>query len=262
MQTYAVAPGVEPYCSSVPYHVHRSFLSPIVAIRRPWKEWNLNQQINAVRTIMNSAEKFESIVNEYYEPLFRFAMSLTHAESDARDLTQHTFYIWAAKGHQLRDVSKVKTWLYTTLHRAFLQARRRQVRFPHHELEEVAQQLPAINPEFINQADCSEVLPALAQVDEIFRAAVALFYLEDCSYKEIAAILDVPIGTVKSRIARGLAQLRGILLSGHPGASSRRPVAFENIFPSRPPAPSTTSERDYDDWDFSSTRVREHFGFA
>jgi RNA polymerase sigma-70 factor (ECF subfamily) len=210
---------------------------------------------------MNSPEQFEAIVTEYYEPLFRFAMSLTHTEADAADLTQHTFYTWATKGHQLRDVSKVKTWLYTTLHRAFLQSRRRQVRFPHHELEEVSQQLPVLSPDFINRADCSAVLPALAKVDENFQAAVVLFYLEDCSYKEIAAILDVPLGTVKSRIARGIAQLREILLSD-PGAPSARPVAPEKISPARASAPSTSSERGYDEWDFSSTWVREQFGFA
>ncbi len=211
---------------------------------------------------MNSTEQFEAIVTDYYEPLFRFAMSLTHTESDARDLTQHTFYTWATKGHQLRDVSKVKTWLFTTLHRAFLQARRRQVRFPHHDLDEVSQQLPVLNPEFVNRADCSEVLPALAKVDENFQAAVALFYLEDCSYKEIAAILDVPIGTVKSRIARGIAQLREILLSDHPGTSSQRPMASKKFSADRPDVSSKNSERDYNEWDFSSTWVREQFGFA
>lgn len=211
---------------------------------------------------MNSDEKFEAIVSEYYEPLFRFAISLTRAEADALDLTQHTFYTWASKGHQLRDISKVKTWLYTTLHRAFLQGRRRQTRFPHHELEEVSQQLPVLHPEFVNRADCSEVLPALAKVDEIFQAAVALFYLEDCSYKEIAVILDVPIGTVKSRIARGLAQLREILLSDNFAASPPRRANSEKI-PSSPAVDSSTrAERDYDEWDFSSTCVREQFGFA
>src|SRR5947208_1164233 len=162
---------------------------------------------------MNAADPFEAIVNEHYEPLYRFAMSLTRAESDARDLTQHTFYIWATKGHQLRDRTKVKTWLFTTLHRAFLEARRRQTRFPHHQLEEVSEQLPAFCPELANHLDASQVLSALARVDEVYQAAVALFYLEDCSYKAIAAILEVPIGTVKSRIARGIARLRDVLLA-------------------------------------------------
>ena len=162
---------------------------------------------------MTSADQFEAIVCEHYELLYRFAMSLARVEADARDLTQQTFYVWATKGHQLRDPSKVKTWLFTTLHRAFLETRRRQSRFIHDELESVLDQLPVVSPEFANQADSSQVLPALARVDEVYQAAVALFYLEDCPYQDIAVILEVPIGTVKSRIARGIAQLREILMS-------------------------------------------------
>jgi RNA polymerase sigma factor (sigma-70 family) len=161
---------------------------------------------------MTSTDSFEIIVREHYEPLFRFAMTLTRAESDARDLTQQTFYVWATKGHQLRDMSKVKTWLFTTLNRAFLTGQKRRIRFSHHNLEDVSQELPALSPELIDQADCSQVLPALAKVDEVFQAPVALYYLEDHSYKDIAVVLDVPIGTVKSRIARGIAQLRELFL--------------------------------------------------
>ena len=169
---------------------------------------------------MNSADPFEMIVSEHYENLFRFAMSLTRAESAALDLTQQTFYVWATKGHQLRDTSKVKTWLFTTLHRAFLQSRRRGNRFFHHELEEVADELPVVSPDVVNRADCSRVLPALAQVDELYRAALALFYLEDYSYKEMAVILDVPVGTVKSRLARGIEQLRESFLGEDSRGSS------------------------------------------
>jgi RNA polymerase sigma-70 factor (ECF subfamily) len=161
---------------------------------------------------MKSADSFEIIVHEHYEPLFRFAMTLTRAESDARDLTQQTFYVWATKGYQLRDLSKVKTWLFTTLNRAFLTGQKKQNRFPHCDLEDVSQELSALSPERIDQADCSQVLPALAQVDDVFQAPLALYYLEDRSYKDIAVVLDVPIGTVKSRIARGIAQLRAVFL--------------------------------------------------
>src|SRR5688572_17910487 len=155
---------------------------------------------------MNSADQFEVLVCEHYEPLFRFAMSLTRSESDAWDLTQQTFYAWATKGHQLNDISKVKAWLFTTLHREFLKARRKQIRFSHCHLEDVADQLPVLPTEAADQADRGEVLRGLAKLDEIYQAAVALFYLDDCSYKDIALILDVPLGTVKSRIARGIVQ--------------------------------------------------------
>lgn len=162
---------------------------------------------------MNEAEQFETLVGEHYEPLFRFAMSLTRSESDAQDLTQQTFYVWATKGHQLRDVSRVKTWLYTTMHRAFLHTRRKQGRYTHHLLDEVAEELPAVAASQPNAIDSSNALAALSGVDEVYQAAVALFYLEDYSHKEIAGILEVAVGTVKSRISRGIAQLRGMLLS-------------------------------------------------
>jgi RNA polymerase sigma-70 factor (ECF subfamily) len=162
---------------------------------------------------MNSTDQFEAIVSEHYEPLFRFALSLTRAEADALDLTQHTFQIWATKGHQLRDISKVKTWLYTTLHRAFLHMRRRQSRFPQQDLEEVIDQLPDVSTVPSDSEESLPVLPALAKVDQIYQAVVTLYYLEDYAYSDIAVILGVPVGTVKSRIARGIAQLREILLS-------------------------------------------------
>ncbi|MCI0747399.1 MAG: RNA polymerase sigma factor [Verrucomicrobia subdivision 3 bacterium] len=205
-------------------------LSPIVPPRFPWNESRSQLSSHAnPNEDMSPTDSFESLVREHYEPLYRFAMSLTRAESDACDLTQQTFYIWATKGHQLRDLSKVKTWLYTTLHRAFLQARHRQSRFPHHNLEEVEAQLPTYTPALADHVDTSQVLSALAKVDEVFQPAVALFYLEDYSYKDIAAILEIPVGTVKSRIARGIAQLREILLPD--GKPSERGSAERDLSP-------------------------------
>src|SRR6185503_19761265 len=110
---------------------------------------------------------FEGVVARYYEPLYQFAFSLTRTEADACDLTQQTFYVWATKGHQLRDATKVKTWLFTTLHREFLESRRRQTRFPHFELQQVDADLPVISPARLNQLDASSVLEALARVDEV-----------------------------------------------------------------------------------------------
>src|SRR5436190_22513366 len=111
--------------------------------------------------------EFQGLVNLYYAPLYRFALSLTRKENDARDLTQQTFYVWARKGHQLKDATKVKSWLFTTLHREFLEVQRKQTRFPHYELEEVGHELPAIDPELVNRMDSGAVLSLLAQVDPL-----------------------------------------------------------------------------------------------
>ena len=153
---------------------------------------------------------FQWLVDQHHAALFRFAMSLTRSEHDARDLVQDTFLTWAAKGAQLLDDSKARSWLFTTLHRRFLQTQRHRSRFPHLELESVETDLPSVEPNYSLQIDATEALRLLSLVEEPYQAAIALFYLEDYSYAEIGAILDVPSGTVKSRIARGVAQLKRI----------------------------------------------------
>jgi RNA polymerase sigma-70 factor (ECF subfamily) len=170
---------------------------------------------------MASAWDFEGLVAQYYEPLYQFAFSLTRSEADACDLTQQTFYVWATKGHQLREKDKVKTWLFTTLHRQFLESRRRQTRFPHQEIGTVDFELPTVSPNEISRLDTAHVVAALGRVDETYQAPVALFYLQDCSYKEIAEILDVPMGTVKSRISRGIGQLQKLLAKDLPPVPKR-----------------------------------------
>lgn len=155
---------------------------------------------------------FAQVVDRHYESLYKFAFSLARTEADACDLTQQTFYLWVLKGHQLRDQSKAKAWLFTSLHRVFLGSCQGHGRLSHHSLEEIpTENSPAFSPDVVNAADSSQVLSALAKVDPAYQATVALFYLEDLSYQEIAGILEVPLGTVKSRIARGILQLRRLL---------------------------------------------------
>ncbi|HXF09585.1 MAG TPA: RNA polymerase sigma factor [Desulfuromonadaceae bacterium] len=160
---------------------------------------------------MAEGVSFDDLVARYYAPLYQFAFSLTRDESEACDLTQQTFCVWAAKGHQLRDATKVKTWLFTTLHREFLGSRRRQSRFPHVELESATADLPVIAPAGVNRLDATQLRDAMTHLDEIYRAPIALFYLQDYSYNEIAEILGVPLGTVKSRLTRGLSRLYQLL---------------------------------------------------
>src|SRR5258707_1683203 len=142
--------------------------------------------------VIGERPDFEALVEQFYRPLYQFAFSLTQAEADACDLTQQTFYIWATKGHQLKDASKVKSWLFTTLHREFLESRRRQSRFPHYELSQVETDLPTVSPSLVNQLDSAHVVRALARVVAVYQAPVALFYLQECSYKELSEIRDVP----------------------------------------------------------------------
>ena len=154
---------------------------------------------------------FQELVNTYYQPLYRFAYSLAHNVEEASDLTQQVFLIWATKGSSLKDKTKVKSWLFTILYREFLGMRRRTSRFPHISAEVIEHELPPIESRIVNRLDAKSAVEALSQIDEAFRAPLALFYMKDMSYKEIAKTLDIPIGTVMSRLSRGKAQLKKIL---------------------------------------------------
>jgi RNA polymerase sigma factor (sigma-70 family) len=152
--------------------------------------------------------EFETLVERHYGALYRFALSLVRQPSDAADLTQQTFLVWARKGHQLRDRTKARAWLFTTLRRLFIETRRRAERHADEPWDDAGTDLPSVSPERARQVDVETLLRALGEIDEVFRAPVSLFYLEDFSYLEIAEILGAPLGTVKSRISRGIGQLQ------------------------------------------------------
>ena len=156
---------------------------------------------------MSAGLEFENLVRLYYRDLYRFGLSLTGSEADAADLTQETFYIWANKGHQLQKAASVKSWLFTTLHREFLKGCRRRNRFSNESIDERMEDLPNVPAECAEQADSRTLLRILGEIAEDFRAPLVLYYMEDLSYKEIADILSLPLGTVQSRIARAKGQL-------------------------------------------------------
>ncbi|HVU33172.1 MAG TPA: RNA polymerase sigma factor [Opitutaceae bacterium] len=173
-----------------------------------------------------SNEAFTQLVDAHYASLYRFALSLARNGADAGDLVQETFFVWATKGDTLRDQAKAKSWLFTTLYREFLRGRRRDARSTSIEdLPEDEKDIAAEDVDRIGKMDAPAVMAALQSVDEVFRAPLTLFYLEELSYLEIADALDVPIGTVMSRLSRGKAQLRTALSDVDRGAGTKV-VAF------------------------------------
>ena len=152
--------------------------------------------------------EFEQLVDEHYEALYRFAYSLAKNPDRASDLVQQTFCIWAQKNQQLKDRSKAKTWLFTTLYREQLSYARRNTKFPEQDISDLDYQLPAMEHDSGRVLDGQRAVALLNSLDDTYKAPLSLFFIQQHSYKEIAQILDIPIGTVMSRIARGKKQLR------------------------------------------------------
>lgn len=175
------------------------------------------------------ATEFTRLVDAYYEALYRFAYSLSKEPHTAADLTQQTFYIYAEKGHQIREAAKAKSWLFTTLHREFLRQRRRGLRMSSVEDTEPYMEVPveeASSEENARRLDGASAVEALNLLDEIYRAPLVLFYLQQVSYKEIAKILDVPIGTIMSRLSRGKDHLRKIIAAADSPTDASKIVPF------------------------------------
>ena len=170
--------------------------------------------------------EFQTLVDTHYQALYRFGVSLAKSPDRAADLVQQTFCIWAQKGHQLKDRTKAKTWLFTTLYREHLGNARRSQRYPETELEDAQHEIPGNEDHSDRKLDARRALDLLDQLDETFRAPLTLFYLQQHSYKEIASILDIPIGTVMSRISRGKEQLRK-KMTAEPHSAPTKLVNFQ-----------------------------------
>lgn len=157
---------------------------------------------------------FEDLVDRYYEGLYRFGLSLTRSEDEAGDLVQQTFAIWAEKGHTLKDPRKAKSWLFTSLYREFLRVRRKnrfQTSQDESQLEFLAE---PVNPDVLRRIDARLLMETLEKLDDVYREPLVLFYVEDLAYREIAEILDLPLGTVMSRLSRGKSQLKVLFNEG------------------------------------------------
>lgn len=164
------------------------------------------------RRVTETVPSFEQIVDAHYQGLYRFALSMCRRESTAQDLVQQTYLQWAKKGHTLRDASKVKTWLFTTIYREWLAIARREKKYEEVEFEADLHGSPQPEDEGENpRVDSATLQSALEQLDPNYRAPLVLFYLKELSYRDIAETLGIPLGTVMSRLSRAKDSLRAIL---------------------------------------------------
>ena len=147
--------------------------------------------------------------------LYSSALRLTGNPADAEDLLQET-YLRAYRGfHQFREGTNLKAWLYRILMNAFINIYRKKQREPQTVSDEEVEDWylysrmaergaePSAEASVIESLPDEEVQAALSSLPEAFRVAVLLADVEGFSYKEIAEITGVPIGTVMSRLHRG-----------------------------------------------------------
>ncbi len=163
---------------------------------------------------------YREIAVAHYNDIFRYCRSLTFTEADALDLTQNAFLKLGQQLSKIRDRGNIKRWLLSVAYREFVDGYRHRKRFPKMSIDaepEPTARMGTTDPH--TSLDAESALAALHHLPGQYRAPLALFYLEDLSYKDIADTLGIPIGTVMSRLRRGKDRLRVSL----EGAETRDP---------------------------------------
>jgi RNA polymerase sigma-70 factor (ECF subfamily) len=153
-----------------------------------------------------------SLVREHHAVVYRYAFRLTGAVPEAEDLVQQAFLLAHQRLDQLREPARAAGWLMAIVRNCFLKGRRRL------RLEEpLLGEVPAeTEQEFPDWVDPEHLQLALKQLPDEARAILVLYFFEDCSYKEIAESLELPLGTVMSRLSRAKEKLRHLLTAPTP----------------------------------------------
>ena len=158
----------------------------------------------------------QRLVDDNYDSLYRYAYRLSGTAADAEDLTQEAFCKAQARFGQLRDPGRVRPWLFSILRNAYLHRLRADRNARCVSLDDVGE-LPEPSAERRPTWTPSSCSRRSNELSELYRTPLILYYFDDFSYREIAEQMDLPIGTVMSKLARAR--------RGSAPACCRRPTA-------------------------------------
>jgi RNA polymerase sigma-70 factor, ECF subfamily len=186
-------------------------------VRRTWLDQQGNGQASASAQHDNPSMLFQELALPLFDSLYNFAHWLTQNREDAEDLVQET-YVKALKGFESFQLgTNFRAWIFQILRNSFLSSRSRlemRMTVPLSSEDDSRVQPVSSNTAeslLIGRSDLHSVRCAIKHLPVVFREAILLCDVEDMSYREIADVLSIPVGTVMSRIARARKAVREAL---------------------------------------------------
>lgn len=151
--------------------------------------------------LIGNKQSFNHLVVKYQSSIRRFFANLTKGDTFlSDDLAQETFLKAYLKIHSFRGTSSFSTWLFRIAYNTYLDSVRAKKYFEDWNLQEIDENTSA---EIDYSSKKNDIFAALQYVKKDEKVALLLFYMEDKSQKEIAKIMDLPLGTVKTNILKG-----------------------------------------------------------
>jgi RNA polymerase sigma-70 factor (ECF subfamily) len=161
----------------------------------------------AVRCQLGERAAFDELIARWHEPLWRYLRRLSSSDDTARDLAQDTWLRVFRGITRLREPERVRPWLFGVARNVAMEQLRSQYsQMPHSDvdLDSIAAEVPDVNLE----EEFATLEAGLESLPIVERETLTLFYLRELSLEEIAGVVEVPLGTVKSRLFRARRMLR------------------------------------------------------
>jgi len=171
----------------------------------------LEDQALISAALAGHGEAFGELVTRYERAVYNLALRTLHDRTEAEDATQEAFFKAYRALASFRPGAKFSTWIFTICYRGCCDRLGKRKRFANDELPDRAD--PGAGPEALaEQADeAGRLRAAVDSLPEKYRAVITLYHLQGLQYEEIASVLNLPLGTVKTHLFRAKEQLRKVL---------------------------------------------------
>jgi len=161
--------------------------------------------------LRGDSEAFATLVRRYERPVYHLAFRTLRDAEEARDVAQEAFFKAYRSLRTFRIGAKFSTWMYSIAYHACCDRLSRRKRFSGEELPESADPSPGPEPTVIALDEAQRLRDAIELLPEKYRVAITLYHLQGRQYEEIAAVLGLPLGTVKTHLFRAKEHLRRLL---------------------------------------------------